>query len=85
MALRRKKNGGSIYFQTCADDQLFVFVMMLVVDFIDTASQRRMSDLIKGGRWRQYMLASFLWLSKAHVDRPGAHLGRGNRQEIQAC
>lgn len=38
----------------------FVFVMMLLVDFIDTASQRRMSDLIKGGRWRQYMLASFL-------------------------
>jgi len=38
----------------------FVFVMMLLVDFIDTASQRRMSDLIKGGRWRQYTLASFL-------------------------
>lgn len=38
----------------------FVFVMMLLVDFIDTASQRRMSGLIKGGRWRQYLLASFL-------------------------
>jgi hypothetical protein len=38
----------------------FVFVMMLLVDFIDMASQRRMSDRIKGGRWRQYTLASFL-------------------------
>jgi hypothetical protein len=38
----------------------FVFVMMLVVDFIDTASQRRVSEIIKGGYWRQYMLASFL-------------------------
>jgi len=38
----------------------FVFVMMLLVDFVDMASQRRMSDLIKGGLWRQYTLASFL-------------------------
>ncbi len=38
----------------------FVFVMMLLVDFIETASNRRMSDLLKGGRWRQYMLASIL-------------------------
>ena len=38
----------------------FVFVMMLLVDFIDTASQRRMSRLIQGGRWRQYTLAAFL-------------------------
>jgi hypothetical protein len=38
----------------------FVFVMMLLVDFIDTASRKRMSDLIKGGRWRQYVLSSFL-------------------------
>jgi hypothetical protein len=38
----------------------FVFVMMLLIDFIDMASQRRMSDIIKGGRWRQYTLASFL-------------------------
>ena len=39
---------------------VFVFVMMLLVDFIDTASKRRMSGIIKGGRWRQYTLASFL-------------------------
>ncbi len=38
----------------------FVFVMMLFVDFIDTASQRRVSEIIKGGYWRQYTLASFL-------------------------
>ena len=38
----------------------FVFVMMLVVDFIDSASKRRMSEIIKGGPWRQYILASLL-------------------------
>ena len=38
----------------------FVFVMMLFVDFIDMASKGRMSGIIKGGRWRQYTLASFL-------------------------
>ena len=37
----------------------FVFVMMLLVDFIDTTSNRRMSDIIKGGKWRQYTLSSF--------------------------
>jgi hypothetical protein len=39
---------------------VFVFVMMLLVDFIDTASARRLSALMQGGRWRQYTLASFL-------------------------
>jgi hypothetical protein len=38
----------------------FVFVMMLLVDFIDMASKGRMSDIIRGGRWRQYTLSSFL-------------------------
>lgn len=38
----------------------FVFVMMLLVDFVDTVSQTRVARLIKGGRWRQYTLASFL-------------------------
>jgi hypothetical protein len=38
----------------------FVFVMMLLVDFVDTVSQARVARLIKGGRWRQYTLASFL-------------------------
>ncbi|MGD9289464.1 MAG: putative manganese transporter [Desulfobacterales bacterium] len=38
----------------------FVFVMMLVVDFIDSASKSRMSAIMKGGPWRQYTLASLL-------------------------
>ena len=38
----------------------FVFVMMLIIDFADTVSKRRISHLMKGGRWRQYTLASFL-------------------------
>jgi Putative, 10TM heavy-metal exporter len=38
----------------------FVFGMMLLVDFLDSASKRRMSEMIKGGPLRQYTLASFL-------------------------
>ena len=38
----------------------FVFVMMLLVDFIEMASKGRMSGIIKGDRWRQYTLASLL-------------------------
>jgi len=38
----------------------FVFVMMLLVDFIEIGSKGRMSGIIKGGPWRQYTLASFL-------------------------
>ncbi len=38
----------------------FVFVMMLLVDFLDTVSQMRANRLIRGGRWRQYSLAAFL-------------------------
>jgi len=38
----------------------FVFVMMLLVDFIDVASERYLSRFLKGGQWRQYTLASFL-------------------------
>jgi hypothetical protein len=36
----------------------FVFVMMLVEDFIDSISKLRMSEIIKSGPWRQYTLAS---------------------------
>ena len=39
---------------------VFVFVMMLLVDFLDTATKRRMSDIMKGGKLRQYTIASFL-------------------------
>ena len=38
----------------------FVFVMMLLVDFIDSVTKRRLSEIMKGGMWRQYTLASFL-------------------------
>jgi hypothetical protein len=39
---------------------VFVFVMMLLVDFIDTASERKMTDIMQGSRWRQYTVASVL-------------------------
>ena len=39
---------------------VFVFVMMLLVDFINAASKERVSHLVRGGPWRQYGLASFL-------------------------
>ena len=39
---------------------VFVFVMMLLVDFIETVSTGRMSKLMQGSQWRQYSLASFL-------------------------
>lgn len=39
---------------------VFVFIMMLLVDFIDTGSKQKLSGMIQGGRWRQYMLASVL-------------------------
>lgn len=37
-----------------------VFVMMLLVDFVDHATRRRISTAIQGGCLRQYTLASFL-------------------------
>jgi hypothetical protein len=39
---------------------MFVFVMMLIVDFLDMVSQKRLTALMKGGIWRQYTVASFL-------------------------
>ncbi len=38
----------------------FVFVMMLLVDFLDMSSKGAVSLLFKGGRWRQYSLVSLL-------------------------
>lgn len=38
----------------------FVFVMMLMVDFLDIATKGRISNIMRGGQWRQYALASFL-------------------------
>jgi hypothetical protein len=39
---------------------VFVFVMMLIVDFVDTASAKQISGIMKGRPWRQYTLSSFL-------------------------
>jgi len=39
---------------------VFVFVMMLIVDFLDMFSQKRLTAIISGGTWRQYAVASFL-------------------------
>ena len=39
---------------------VFVFVMMLLIDFVDTVTHKRVSELVKGGQWRQYILSSFL-------------------------
>jgi succinate dehydrogenase hydrophobic anchor subunit len=39
---------------------MFVFVMMLIVDFLDMISQKRLTALMTGGVWRQYTVASFL-------------------------
>jgi len=38
----------------------FVFVMMLIVDYINVWSRGKMGTAIRGGRWRQYTMASFL-------------------------
>jgi len=38
----------------------FVFVMMLLTDFLDTVSGRKVTAIMQGGVWRQYTLASFL-------------------------
>ncbi len=38
----------------------FVFVMMLIVDFLDMFSKKSLTRMMKGGTWRQYSVASFL-------------------------
>lgn len=39
---------------------VFVFAMMLFVDFIDTISKNRLSAVMESGKWRQHFLSSFL-------------------------
>jgi hypothetical protein len=39
---------------------VFVFVMMLIVDYLNVITNGRMSTAIKGSRWRQYTISSFL-------------------------
>lgn len=39
---------------------VFVFIIMMVVDFIDAFTEQKLTIFLKGGRWRQYFLAAFL-------------------------
>jgi len=39
---------------------LFVFVMMLLVDYLNVLSKGRLTISMRGGLWRQYSIASFL-------------------------
>jgi len=39
---------------------VFVFVMMLIVDFLDMFSEKRLTAMMTGGIWRQYAVASVL-------------------------
>ncbi|KAA3609228.1 MAG: selenocysteine protein [Calditrichaeota bacterium] len=39
---------------------LLVFLMMVIIDFIDVKTQGRLHNLVKGRLWRQYTTASFL-------------------------
>jgi hypothetical protein len=39
---------------------VFVFVMMMIVDYVNVLTRGNMETLVKGGQWRQYTIASFL-------------------------
>jgi hypothetical protein len=39
---------------------LFVFVMMTLTDYINVVTRGQLSHTVRGGRWRQYFVASFL-------------------------
>jgi len=39
---------------------LFVFAMMVLVDYINVMTRGRLSVTVRGGRWRQYFVASSL-------------------------
>jgi len=39
---------------------LFVFVMMVLIDYVNVATRGRLSVTVRGGRWRQYFVSSFL-------------------------
>jgi len=39
---------------------LFVFVMMVVIDYVNVMTGGWLSLTVRGGRWRQYFVASFL-------------------------
>lgn len=39
---------------------VFVFVMMLIVDFLDMFSKKKLTAVMTGSAWKQYSVASFL-------------------------
>jgi len=39
---------------------LFVFVMMLIIDYVNVLTKGKMEQAVKGGKGRQYTIASFL-------------------------
>jgi len=39
---------------------VFVFVMMMITDYLNVLSRGKLSNLIKGGKYRQYFITSFL-------------------------
>lgn len=39
---------------------LFVFTMMLILDYFNVISKGKANSLIKGKQWRQYTITSFL-------------------------
>jgi len=39
---------------------ILVFLMMIVIDFIDVKTRGHLRSLVKGGVWRQYVTASFI-------------------------
>ncbi len=47
-------------FQNSLMITVFVFVMMLLVDYFNVLTNGKMSRLVKTGRWRQYVISSFL-------------------------
>lgn len=39
---------------------VFVFIMMIIVDYLNVLSQGKLTTMMRGGRFRQYTIASFL-------------------------
>jgi uncharacterized membrane protein len=39
---------------------LFVFVMMVIIDYVNVLTKGNMQNVVKGGKKRQYAIASFL-------------------------
>lgn len=37
---------------------VFVFVMMVIIDYLNVVTHGKMSNLIKGGKFKQYILSA---------------------------